>query len=54
MNTFRPQSLPEIGSLMHPVQSYREGSYQSAFDLYTQLLDTSEPVRSLRHVADLT
>jgi hypothetical protein len=25
-------------------QNYRQGSYQAAFDLYNQLLDTAEPV----------
>ena len=28
------------------VQAYRQGDYQAAFDLYNQLLDTAEPVRS--------
>ena len=30
--------------LTHGLQDYRQGSYQSAFDLYNQLLDTAEPV----------
>lgn len=31
--------------LIRILQAYREGSYQVAFDLYNQLLDTAEPVR---------
>jgi signal recognition particle subunit SRP72 len=27
------------------VQNYRQGQYQSTFDLYNQLLDSAEPVR---------
>jgi len=29
-----------------PLQSYREGSYDEAFELYNQLLDTAQPVSS--------
>ena len=32
------------------VQAYRQGSYQAAFDLYNQLLDTAEPVSGVFHV----
>ena len=35
----------EIYTQFPIIQAYREGSYQAAFDLYTQLLDTSDPVR---------
>ena len=34
-------------ALTHPSQNYREGSYESAFELYNQLLDTSEPVSGI-------
>lgn len=27
-------------------QNYRQGSYQSSLDLYNELLETAEPVRS--------
>ncbi|KAI0692154.1 hypothetical protein BC835DRAFT_1278223 [Cytidiella melzeri] len=40
----RQKGEDERGAMHLEAQlSYREGSYQTAFDLYTQLLDTSEP-----------
>lgn len=36
--------LDRVPSQLLFSQSYRQGNYQKAFDLYNQLLDSAEPV----------